>query len=137
MRMDIAQLQAMIKMLQLQGQSPLGNGLRGAMPSQPGIAPFGQRFDGSGVKGMGYYGAVPSAGGMSTEISSGMGSGLGAREYPLMVPGLTAQEMAHLMGGGDPTPEIQAKAQAHAQQMMGGGQSPFAGGQGLRYPVPK
>jgi hypothetical protein len=123
---DLSRLQTLIKIMQ--AQSPLGSG----------IAPYGIRHSGEGVKGGGYFGPVPNPkGGVSTEISSSFDQGGKTIEHPLMVPTLSPQEMQHLLSGAEPTPEIFQKAQAHALQRIGINKSPFAGPQEIRYPVPR
>lgn len=103
-----------------------------------GIAPYGIRHDGMGVKGRGFFGALPyQGGGVATEISSAFDQGGQEIEHPLLVPTLTADEIRHLIHGGEPTPEIFEKAQSHALMRRSRGESPFAGPQELRWPTPK
>ena len=86
------------------------------------------------MKGLGYFGPVPHAGGQtSTELSAHSDVG----SFPLMVPTLSAQELQHLMSGAKPTEDIYRKAEQWKLQRDNQGLSAFAGGQGLRYPVPK
>lgn len=115
-------------------QSLLGTGL--TIGGQ-GLAPYGQRHTGEGVKGLGFFGAVPhSDGGYSTEISSEFDHNGKTVEHPLMVPTLTAEQIKHLLSGAEPTEEIYQAAQDHALSRMQQGQSPFFSG-GLRYPLPQ
>lgn len=102
-----------------------------------GLAPYGLRHSGEGAKGKGYFGELKRPDGeMSTELSSEFEHGGKTVEHPLLVPTLSAQELSHLLGGGEPTPEIYGKAQAHAAKRLEAGMSPFAGPTEMRYPVP-
>jgi hypothetical protein len=115
-----------------------------AISRQPGLAPYGMRNLETGqditqgtVKGKGYFGEVPmNQGGAMTEYSSAYGQDGNLVSHPLIVPTLTKQEIDLLGMGLEPTPEIYKKAQDYAQKRIGAGQSPFATGQELRYPVP-
>jgi hypothetical protein len=119
-------------------QGALGTGLRPNLYSQPGLAPFGMRHGGGGVKGLGYFGAVPHAqGGYSTEISTEFDHNGKAVEAPLMVPTLSAQELNMLLKGVEPTEQVYEKAMAHALMRMQQGLSPFAGPTDLRMPMPR
>ena len=105
--------------------------------SDQGLAPFGQRHSGEGVKGKGYFGMLPHAGGsFSSELSSETDINGKNTEHPLIVPTLNASELQHLLSGNDPTPEIYKKAQDYAAQRIDQGKSPFAQPNELRYPVP-
>ena len=105
--------------------------------SDQGLAPFGQRHSGEGVKGKGYFGMLPHVGGsFSSELSSEADINGKNTEHPLIVPTLNAAELQHLLSGNDPTPEIYKKAQDYAAQRIDQGKSPFAQPNELRYPVP-
>jgi len=105
--------------------------------SEQGLAPFGIRHSGEGVKGKGYFGILPHAGGgVSTELSSEADINGKNTEHPLLVPTLNAAELQHLLSGNDPTPEIYKKAQDYASQRINQGKSPFAQPNEFRYPVP-
>lgn len=106
--------------------------------SEKGLAPYGMRHSGEGVKGKGYFGMLPHAsGGTSTEISSEADIYGKNTEHPLIVPTLNSVELQHLLAGNDPTDEIYRKAQEHAISRIDKGLSPFAQPNELRYPVPK
>ena len=115
-----------------------------AISRQPGLAPYGMRNLETGqditqgtVKGKGYFGEVPmNQGGAMTEQSSAYGQDGNLVSHPLLVPTLNKQEVDLLKMGLEPTPEIYKKAQDYAQKRIGLGQSPFATGQELRYPLP-
>jgi hypothetical protein len=62
----------------------------------------------------------------STELSTSVTVDGVRLLFPLLVPSLTAEEIAHLVDGGAPTRAIAEKAYAHAQQRRAAGQSPFA-----------
>ena len=113
-----------------------GGGLRN-MPAHEGLAPYGTRYAGEGVKGQGYFGMQPAADGYSSEISAEDNPSLRNQEYPLMVPGISREELEMLLLGSQPTPSIFDKARAHAQKRIAAGMSPFAQPSELRYPVPK
>lgn len=115
-----------------------GTGLK-SLPSGSGVAPFGIRHSGEGVKGKGFFGplAAPQDGysllpRFSTEISTEDDSG----EYPLMVPTLSADELDLLLKGGEPTEAIYDKAYEHSKLRKGKGLSPFAGGGDVVHPLP-
>jgi hypothetical protein len=115
-----------------------------AISRKEGLAPYGMRNLEQGqditqgtVKGKGYFGEIPmSQGGAMTEMSSAYGQYGNLVSHPLLVPTLTKQEIDLLGMGLEPTPEIYKKAQDYAQQRIGAGQSPYASGQELRYPIP-
>jgi hypothetical protein len=103
--------------------------------SEEGLAPYGIRHSGEGVKG---FGMLPHAsGGTSTEISTESDIYGKNTEHPLIVPTLNAGELQHLLAGNQPTDEIYRKAQEHAISRIDKGLSPFAQPNELRYPVPK
>ena len=115
-----------------------------AISRQPGIAPYGMRYLEEGQtlsdatpKGKGYFGEIPmNQGGAMTELSSAYDQNGKLVSHPLIVPTLNKQEVDLLKMGLEPTPEIYKKAQDYAQQRIAAGQSPFATGKELRYPVP-
>ena len=111
-----------------------------------GLAPHGLRHSGEGAKGKGYFGMMPSqdigegpvdyslaAQPHSTEISL-EDDDIG--EYPSLVPGLTKEEMDHLLAGHEPTESIIQKARMHAMSRKQKGMNPFAQPDELHYPVP-
>ena len=136
--MDLERLQAMINVAQ--AQSPLGSGIN--QSSGMGINPYGGRHADSlnspmSMKGLGYFGRVPHSGGQtSTELSSSFTQDGKTVEHPLMVPGLTADEMRHLMSGAKPTAAIYKKAQDFTLSRIDQNKSAFAGPQDLRLPNP-
>ena len=102
------------------------------MPNNEGLAPYGVRHSGEGVKAKGYFGLLPHLeGGMSTEISSEDNKG----EFPLLVPTLTKSEVNLLLSGKEPTDEIYQKAIQWAEFRRSQGLSPFAGQTELRIPT--
>ena len=108
----------------LQGGAPAAYG--NPMLMRQGAAGFGQREDGS-QKGYGFMGKLPRPdGGFSTELSFDFGADGKNISAPLLVPTLSRPEIDHLLGGGQPTPDIYTKAQQHALERIKAGQSPFA-----------
>ena len=102
-----------------------------------GLAPYGFRHIESPSevalpKGKGYFGMLPNqSGSVSTEISSSNDQGA----YPLLVPGLTQEEMNVLLNNQQPTDAIYQKAEQHSNMRKAMGQSPFASAFELRYPT--
>ena len=98
----------------------LANALRG-------VAPYGFRHveslnEVSLPKGTGWMGKLPNqAGGVSTELSASNDNG----SFPLLVPTLTKEEVAHLLANKEPTADIYRKAEAFAKYRQEQGQSPF------------
>lgn len=85
------------------------------------------RQDGT-TKGDGYFGLLPHAsGGVSTELSANSDINGVDTLYPLINPNLTAAQLARLLSGRGPTPEIYDAAEAHAASRLMQGRSPFAG----------
>jgi hypothetical protein len=116
-------------------------GLVATIPDAKRIATYGPRIDQT-AKGPGYFGEVARTDDpdlYSTELSTttGIRDPKTGREVliPLMVPTLTAHEIAHLVDGGDPTLEIVRKAHTFALERLKAGQSPFAG-VGEQHPLP-
>ena len=102
--------------------------------AEGGLAPYGLRHSGEGVKGKGYFGLLPNKmDGVSTEISVEDETG----EYPLIVPTLTAEELDRLLAGKDPTAEMMEKASSWAATRRKRGESPFASPTEVRMPRPK
>ena len=92
-----------------------------------GISGYGNRADGT-KKGSGYFGELKRPnGGISTELSIGVGFDGKETQIPLLVPTLTQQEISYLLSGNQPTDEIVQKAIEHAKMRMSQGKSPFAG----------
>lgn len=109
-----------------------GGGLVG-LESKYGLDPYGIRHAGDSVKGLGYFGAIPGRSGHMTEVSAEDDLG----EFPLLVPGLTADEIRHLANDGEPTEEIYRKAEAHAEKRRKAGRSTFIEQGELRHPKPE
>jgi hypothetical protein len=101
--------------------------------NQGGLAPYGLRHSGEGVKGKGYFGPMAGRDGTVTELSAEDESG----EFPLVVPTLTAEELDRLLAGGEPTPEMLDKASSWAATRRKRGESPFASPTEVRMPRPK
>lgn len=97
-----------------------------------GLAPYGVRHSGEGVKGKGYFGPMAGRDGVVTEMSAEDESG----EYPLVVPTLTAEELDSLIAGEPISEEIYSKARSWADTRRARGQSPFADPTELRMPRP-
>jgi hypothetical protein len=97
-----------------------------------GLAPYGVRHSGEGVKGKGYFGPMAGRDGVVTEMSAEDESG----EYPLVVPTLTAAELDSLIAGEPISEEIYSKARSWADTRRARGQSPFADPTELRMPRP-
>jgi len=99
---------------------------------------FGARYaespsDPLEMKGKGYFGLLPMAGGqVATEISSTDEQG---RNYPLLVPTLTQQEIQYLLQGNQPTNDIYNKAEMWAESRRKMGLSPFAAPTDMRVPM--
>lgn len=105
--------------------------------SDVGLAPYGIRHGGEGVKSTGYFGFIPHAeGGVSTEISREDEYG---REYPLLVPTLSREEIDELVSsqGENFNQRVEDKAYDWAARRREQGMSPFAGPTELRYPMPE
>ena len=95
---------------------------------------YGDRPDGS-KKGKGFFGELKRpSGGMSTEISIGVGINGKETNIPLIVPTLTKDELGYLLKVDpksktffDKMPKsIIEKAVDHASMRMEAGRSPFA-----------
>jgi hypothetical protein len=98
-----------------------------------GLAQYGLRHSGEGVKGKGYFGPMAGRDGTVTELSAEDESG----EFPLVVPTLTAEEIELLLAGKDPTAEMMEKASSWAATRRKRGESPFASPTEVRMPRPK
>ena len=110
----------------------------GGKTKQQGLAPFGIRHAGEGLKGKGYFGELPMSDGRNmTEYSQSEYIDNKLVEMPSVVPGLTKKELKHLTDGGDITDAIRNKAIKHAEKRLKEGKSPFAGSTELRMPKPK
>lgn len=89
---------------------------------------YGKRVDGT-EKGSGYLGELKMTDGSGRVITElGVGVNIDGKEIeiPAVVPTLSKQELAHILSGGSPTPEIIQKAADHARKRLAGGLSPFA-----------
>ena len=119
-----------------------GTGLTGYGAGQ-GVAPFGMRYSETlsevpSQKRFGYFGAIPDAqGNPMTELSSAFELDGKMVSHPLLVPTLSAGEVALLQSGAEPTQSIYDKAQAWAMSRIEKGQNPFATPQDVRFPVPE
>jgi hypothetical protein len=103
-----------------------------------GLAPYGVRHSGEGVKGKGFFGSLPTKqGDVATEMSSEFEYKGKNVEHPLIVPTLNKAELDHLLSGKQPTEAIYSKAQAFAKKRIDEGKSVFAEPTELRYPVPE
>lgn len=96
---------------------------------------YGNRVDGT-KKGAGFFGVLKRPdGGVSTEISMGVGIDGKETEIPLIVPSLSKQELDYLLKTpikskkffDNMPPSILEKAYDHAVMRMDQGKSPFAG----------
>jgi hypothetical protein len=101
--------------------------------AEGGLAQYGVRHSGEGVKGKGYFGPMAGREGTVTELSAEDESG----EFPLVVPTLTAEELELLLAGKDPTAEMMEKASSWAATRRKRGESPFASPTEVRMPRPK
>lgn len=120
--------------LVLTGEAYAGKKAGGAIKkAEGGLAPYGIRHSGEGVKGRGYFGLMAGSEGTVTELSAEDDSG----EFPLVVPTLTAEELDRLLAGKEPTPEMLEKASSWAATRRKRGESPFASPTELRMPRPK
>ena len=118
-------------------QGALGGGITPGFSSMGGLAPGGIRHSGLAPKGLGFFGSIPNpAGGTSTELSSDFQYGKKNVDHPLLVPGLTREEIDTVLAGGKMTDSIYRKAQDFAIERMKRGLSPFAGPTDLRLPLP-
>jgi hypothetical protein len=105
--------------------------------SEEGLAPYGFRNSGEGVKGKGYFGELATKEGeVATELSSEFEYKGKTVEHPLLVPTLTKGEVDHLLAGKEPTAKIYDKAEGWAKQRLEQGKSPFAAPDELRMPAP-
>lgn len=109
-----------------QAQAQFMGQLMMQMQRRHGQAPDQRREDGT-RKGAGYFGPVSRpGGGVSTELSFDFDAD-GRRVFaPLMVPGLSAQQLRGLVSGQDPSQETYRAASEHALQRLSQGRSPFA-----------
>jgi hypothetical protein len=102
-----------------------------------GIQSYGARYAESAsdpltMKGKGYFGAMPSAeGGFATEISATDEQG---RNYPLLTPNLTQEQINMLLQGVAPTNDIYNQAESFANYRRSAGMDPFATPTELRIP---
>lgn len=92
------------------------------MQRRHGMAPYQRREDGS-RKGRGFFGPISTPDGRDATELSYSDPGSGQRSLaPLLVPGMSRQQIDHLISGGAPTDEIYSIANRHAA----GRSSPFA-----------
>jgi len=102
-----------------------------------GLAPYGIRHSGLAPKGKGYFGLLKRpGGGFSTELSRESEINGKNVEYPLIVPGLSREQLDNMLSGGTPDAATEQIARQHAISRMNAGQSPFAGPTELRMPMP-
>jgi len=98
---------------------------------------YGLRSDGT-PKGAGYFGELKRPdGAISTELSIGVNLDGQEREIPSLVPTLSADEVDHMLQGGQPTDGIVQKAVEHARMRMSRGQDVFATADDAPRPAPK
>lgn len=113
----------------------LGSGIT-TEPGAQSLAPYGIRHSGLAPKGMGYFGRVLGQGGISTELSAEGDINGQNVEFPLLVPTLAPNDFKSVMAGDVPDSAYSA-ARAHALARILKGQSPFAGPQDMRMPIPQ
>lgn len=81
------------------------------------------------AKGPGWLGTLKRPdGGVSTELSIGVGLGGAEVDIPSLIRGLTDEEIAWLLADLPMTDEIAGLASEHAMQRLSRGRSPFAYG---------
>ena len=93
---------------------------------------YGQRYNSTQQKGLGFLGPLKMPnGGTTSEFSIGVNIGGKEVEIPTFVPTLTKDEVQQLIGvatnGGKVPAAIVRKAITHATQRITAGQDPFAG----------
>jgi hypothetical protein len=102
-------------------------GLVATIPDAKRVASYGTRPDDSS-KGPGFFGEIarddPEM--FSSELSAAVTIDGKSQLIPMLVPTLTAEEIAHLVDGGQPTIDIIKKARDHAFERLDAGKSPFA-----------
>jgi hypothetical protein len=106
-------------------------GLVAKIPDAKRVKSYGPRVDNT-PKGPGFFGELARTD--DPELFSGeLSVTLGLKDrsgkeilMPLLVPTLTAEEIAHLVDGGQPTLGMLRKAKQHAIQRLEEGKSPFA-----------
>jgi len=118
----------------------VGEGIASLRPSETsmGLAPYGVRHSGEGLKGKGYFGEIQSPSGQSVTEYSLYDEDIG--EYPSIVPTLTAEELQDTIRrssqGEQPSAEVIMKARMYAKDRLSEGKSSFASPTELRFPVP-
>jgi hypothetical protein len=118
----------------------VGAGIASLRPSETsmGLAPYGVRHSGEGLKGKGYFGEIQSPSGQSVTEYSLYDEDIG--EYPSIVPTLTAEELQDTIRrssqGEHPSVEVIIKARMYAKDRLSDGKSTFSGPTELRFPVP-
>jgi hypothetical protein len=118
----------------------VGAGIASLRPSETsmGLAPYGVRHSGEGLKGKGYFGEIQSPSGQSVTEYSLYDEDIG--EYPSIVPTLTAEELQDTIRrssqGEHPSVEVIMKARMYAKDRLSDGKSTFSGPTELRFPVP-
>ena len=118
----------------------VGEGSASLRPSETsmGLAPYGVRHSGEGLKGKGYFGEIQSPSGQSVTEYSLYDEDIG--EYPSIVPTLTAEELQDTIRrssqGEQPSAEVIMKARMYAKDRLSEGKSTFSGPTELRLPVP-
>lgn len=94
-----------------------------------GLAPYGIRHNGEGIKGKGFFGLLNAGvGNFATELSVEDEKG----EFPLLVPTLSKEEIETLLSSDDIPEDIYKKAASWAEMRRGLGISPFAQNNELR-----
>jgi hypothetical protein len=105
-----------------------------SVSSQPKEAPkdYGTRADGT-KKGKGFLGEIKTKDGkVMTEKTTSVDFGLGEMNIPLIVNGLTKEEIDILSNDKKPTKVMLDKAVNHAKKRMSEGQSPYENGGTLK-----
>lgn len=105
-----------------------------SVSSQPQAAPkdYGTRADGT-KKGKGFLGEIKTKDGkVMTEKTTSVDFGLGEMNIPLIVNGLTKEEIDILSNNKKPTEVMLDKAVNHAKKRMSEGQSPYENGGTLK-----
>lgn len=92
----------------------------------PPLRPYyGDRQDGT-PKGMGWLGPLnATSGGVLTEKTAGFNIDGREMDIPLVIPGLTEEELYLLRDDQSPTDAMYRKAIDHAMQQLRGGRSPY------------
>jgi hypothetical protein len=105
---------------------PVSVGIVQPVRTEASSTSYGKRADGS-EKGSGFFGELKRPdGGISTELSIGVGLGDKEIEIPLLTPNQSKSDIEFLLGGGAATKEMVDRAVQHAIPRLRKGLSPFA-----------